>query len=88
MHTYYEVLNVSEHASKSEIRRVFRRLAHKWHPDKNRNPGAEERFKEINEAYQVLSGSVERELPNRKGIKVSLEDFLRVFNTSLDPNRD
>ena len=53
---YYKILGVERNASKDEIKRAYRKLALKTHPD--RNPGnakAEERFKEINEAYQVLS---------------------------------
>ncbi|MGI0492842.1 molecular chaperone DnaJ [Alkalinema pantanalense CENA528] len=52
---YYEVLGVSRDADKEEIKRAFRRLARKYHPDVNKEPGAEETFKEINRAYEVLS---------------------------------
>ena len=52
---YYEVLEVSRTASGDEIRKSYRRLARAWHPDVNREPDADERFKEINEAYEVLS---------------------------------
>ncbi|MFD0275196.1 DnaJ C-terminal domain-containing protein [Kitasatospora sp. NPDC127111] len=52
---YYEVLGVSRDAGAEEIQRAYRRLARRWHPDLNKEPGAEERFKEISEAYQVLS---------------------------------
>jgi len=58
---YYQVLGVNRKASEEEIRKAFRKLALKYHPD--RNPGdkqAEERFKEINEAYEVLSDSQKR----------------------------
>ena len=53
---YYQTLGVSKTASQDDIRTAYRKLAMKYHPD--RNPGdkkAEDRFKEINEAYQVLS---------------------------------
>ncbi|OCQ91100.1 molecular chaperone DnaJ [Oscillatoriales cyanobacterium USR001] len=52
---YYEILGVSRDADKEEIKRAYRRLARKYHPDVNNEPGAEERFKEINRAYEVLS---------------------------------
>lgn len=52
---YYEILGVSRDASKEDIKRAYRRLARKYHPDVNKEEGAEERFKEINKAYEVLS---------------------------------
>ena len=52
---YYEILGVSRSADKEEIKRAYRRLARKYHPDVNKTDGAEERFKEINRAYEVLS---------------------------------
>ncbi len=52
---YYEILGVSRDASKEEIKRAYRRLARKYHPDVNKEEGAEERFKEINKAYEILS---------------------------------
>ena len=52
---YYEVLGVERGADDAAIKRAFRKLAQQWHPDVNTEPDAQERFKEINEAYQVLS---------------------------------
>jgi curved DNA-binding protein len=52
---YYEVLDVPRNADAQTIQQAFRKLARRYHPDVNRDPSAEERFKEINEAYQVLS---------------------------------
>ena len=52
---YYEVLGLSKGASEDEIKKAYRQLAKKYHPDINKEPGAEEKFKEINEAYDTLS---------------------------------
>jgi curved DNA-binding protein len=52
---FYEALGVSRGASQEEIQRAYRTLARRYHPDVNKDPGAEERFKEVSEAYQVLS---------------------------------
>jgi molecular chaperone DnaJ len=64
---YYEILGVPRDASEEEIRKAFRRLALDYHPDRNKSPGAEERFKEINEAYQVLSDPQKRAQYDRFG---------------------
>lgn len=62
---YYKILGVDRNASKEEIKKAYRRLAHQYHPDK---PGGDEKkFKEINEAYQVLSDEKKREQYDRFG---------------------
>jgi molecular chaperone DnaJ len=65
MKDYYEILGVPRDASKEEIKKAYRRLAHKYHPDKQ--GGDEKKFKEINEAYQVLSDSDKRAQYDRLG---------------------
>lgn len=52
---YYEVLGVTKNSSAADIKKAYRKLALEYHPDRNKEAGAEEKFKEINEAYQVLS---------------------------------
>jgi molecular chaperone DnaJ len=58
---YYDILGVPRGASDEDIKRAFRRLAQQWHPDVSTESGADDRFKEINEAYQVLSDPQRRQ---------------------------
>ncbi|MGH4007962.1 MAG: DnaJ C-terminal domain-containing protein [Pseudonocardiaceae bacterium] len=64
---YYEALGISRTANTEEIQRAYRKLARQYHPDVNRDPGAEERFKEISEAYSVLSDPDTRRRYDRFG---------------------
>jgi molecular chaperone DnaJ len=64
---YYEVLGVSRGASQDEIKKAFRRLARQYHPDVNKEPDAEAKIKEINEAYEVLSDDQKRAVYDRFG---------------------
>jgi molecular chaperone DnaJ len=64
---YYAVLEIDRQASVEDIRRAYRRLAKQYHPDVNRSAGAEDRFKEINEAYAVLSDAERRAAYDRYG---------------------
>jgi len=57
---YYETLGVARNANADELKRAFRKLAMQYHPDRNSEPGAEAQFKEINEAYEVLSDPEKR----------------------------
>ena len=64
---YYEILNIGRNANNEEIKNSFRNLARKYHPDVSKEPDAEEKFKEINEAYAVLSDSEKRAAYDRYG---------------------
>src|SRR5262245_41991615 len=82
---FYEALGVSRDASPEEIQRAYRKLARTYHPDVNKDPSAEERFKEISEAYDVLSNPETRRRYDAFGHDfrsvpegVSPEDFARA----------
>ena len=57
---YYDILGIPRNADDKEIKKAYRNLARKYHPDVCKEPGAEEKFKQINEAYSVLSDSQKR----------------------------
>ena len=67
MADYYEILEIDRDASKEDIKSAFRKMARKYHPDINKEPGAEERFKEIGKAYETLMDDEKRALYDRYG---------------------
>jgi len=77
MKDYYKILGVNRNASLDEIKKAYRRLARKWHPDVNKSIEAENRFKEINEAYEGLT----KRLKHRQNIN-PFDIFYREFNFS------
>lgn len=64
---YYEVLGLDRDSSEDDIKKAFRKLAFQYHPDRNTEPGAEDKFKEISEAYEVLSSTEKRSRYDRYG---------------------
>jgi molecular chaperone DnaJ len=79
---YYDLLGLARGASADEIKKAFRRLAMQFHPDRNQAPEAESRFKEINEAYEVLSDPERRAMYDRFGHAATqggAEGFARGF---------
>ena len=71
---YYEILGVSKGASDDEIKKAYHKLSKKYHPDINKEPDADEKFKEVTEAYEVLSDSQKRAAYDQYG------------HASTDPN--
>src|SRR5919199_2550653 len=80
---YYEVLGVQKNASKEEVKNAYRKLALQYHPDRNKAAGAEERFKEISEAYAVLSDDEKRRRYDTYG-HVGSEEVFRGSEANFD----
>ncbi|WP_300936915.1 DnaJ domain-containing protein, partial [Helicobacter japonicus] len=86
----YDTLEISENASNEEIKKAYRKLARKYHPDINKDPGAEEKFKEVNAAYEVLSDENKKAQYDRFGDSMfggqNFHDFSRSqgSNVNLD----
>ena len=79
---YYDILGISKGASTDEIKSAYRKLAMQFHPDKNKDAGAEEKFKEISEAYAALSDPQKRKVYDQYGHsgfdqRFSQEDIFR-----------
>src|SRR4051812_23552305 len=80
---YYDVLTVTRSASKEEIKNSYRKLALQYHPDRNKSSGAEEKFKEISEAYAVLSDDEKRKRYDTYG-HVGAEEVFRGSEANFD----
>lgn len=82
---YYDILGIKKGASEDDIKKAYRKQALRFHPDKNKSPGAEEKFKEIAEAYDVLSDPKKKDIYDRYGeegkISNSLNHRLTVAET-------
>jgi curved DNA-binding protein len=81
---YYDILGVEPEASQDEIKRAFRKLAFKYHPDRNKMPNAEEKFKEASEAYAILSDPEKRRQYDARGFEGIKEQYKQedIFNSS------
>ena len=75
---YYEILKISKSASKDEIKRAYKKQAIKFHPDKNKSSKAEECFKKISEAYQILSNDEKRNFYDKFGTE---EEFRQKYQS-------
>jgi molecular chaperone DnaJ len=80
---YYEVLGVPKNAGKGDIKNAYRKLALQYHPDRNKSQGAEERFKEISEAYAVLSDDDKRKRYDTYG-HVGTEEVFRGSEANFE----
>ena len=84
----YDTLEVSENASAEEIKKAYRKLARKYHPDVNKDPSAEEKFKEINAAYEVLSNPEKKQQYDQYGDSMfggqNFHDFARGQGSNVD----
>jgi molecular chaperone DnaJ len=80
---YYEILGVSKNSSKEDIKNAYRKLALQYHPDRNKAHGAEEKFKEISEAYAVLSDEEKRKRYDTYG-HVGAEEVFRGSEANFD----
>jgi curved DNA-binding protein len=84
----YETLEINENASADEIKKAYRKLARKYHPDVNKDPQAEEKFKEINAAYEVLSNPEKKQQYDQHGDSMfggqNFHDFARNQGSNVD----
>ncbi|CAF3725527.1 unnamed protein product [Rotaria magnacalcarata] len=81
---YYEILGVKQDATDKEIKRRFRELALQYHPDKNKDPNAEDKFRSIAEAYDILSDTTKRQQYDRYGDQSSNSNDYSPFHFNMN----
>jgi len=88
MKTPYEVLGVSQNDTMEVIRKKFRKLSMQFHPDKSQDPNAEEKFKELNEAWGILSDPAKKSVLDDKLTKSWMESLLPVVEKAVESYLD
>lgn len=87
---YYKILGIAKNAKDDEVKKAYRKMALRFHPDKNKTIGAEEKFKEVAEAYEVLSDKKKRDIFDRygeEGLKGSNGEYENEIAVNADTNR-
>ncbi|CAF1214027.1 unnamed protein product [Rotaria sp. Silwood1] len=83
---YYKELNINRHATSIDIRKAYKRLALIWHPDRNKDKGAEEKFKKIKQAYEVLSDENQRREYDQQQLISSQQKQNKRYETTTNMN--
>ena len=83
MKDLYSLLNVTNESDKTEIKKSYKKLAFEYHPDKNKDPDAPEKFKEISEAYEILTNPKKKDIYDQFGYEAVTENF-EGFTSPMD----
>jgi len=83
MKDLYSLLNVTKECDKTEIKKSYKKLAFEYHPDKNKDPDAPEKFKEISEAYEILTNPKKKDIYDKFGYEAATENF-EGFTSPID----